>query len=190
MTASVLSPGAAPFHPSFEPVHLVIYNDGVPTMSIPGGSETQILHGIQDDAIDERFPPDAVEAAELEAVETYVDMLATFSLMEEREEKARESFIGLAKRWKARREAGLLHRPRPAKHLVESVKHYGKLTNPIKATDLVPFNPVCPKNILSLEHRERQNNEKKHTSKAAMKGSKNMGGKNQRKPLQQPRKHY
>jgi len=184
----ILSPLAAPFHPTFEPVNLAIYNDGVPTLAVPDEAERELLHGIQDDALDEGFPPDAMDAAELEAVETFVDILATLSLMEDRELAAREGFVGLAKRWKARREDGLLHRPRPAKHSVHVIDHQrGKALNSINITDLVSYTPNCPKSIMSLCSRQQQN--EKHMSKASMKAGKNLGS-SQRKPLQQPRKHY
>merc|ERR1719378_1792619 len=65
----------------------------------------------------------AQEAAELEAVEVFVEMMAALSRMEEREEIARfsEDHTGLGKRWEARRE--LVGKPRPAKHSVEKVVH-------------------------------------------------------------------
>lgn len=184
----ILSPLAAPFHPTFEPVNLAIYNDGVPTLAVPDEAERELLHGIQDDALDEGFPPDALDAAELEAVETFVEMMAALSLLEDRETRARESFIGLAKRWKARRVAGLLDRPRPARHLIEMIDHQrGKALNAIRVTDVVPYSPNCPKSIQSLCNRQQQH--EKHMSKASIKAGKNLG-KNQRKPLQQPRKNY
>ena len=76
MTASVLSPQAAPFHPlSYEPINLAVYNDGVPSLAFSKGSESEVLHGISDDTIDEAFPPTAEEAAELEAAELFVSMM-------------------------------------------------------------------------------------------------------------------
>jgi hypothetical protein len=120
----LLSPLAQPFHPVIgeDPSLAIIYNDGVPSLAFQG-SHSEFLHTITDDAIDEAFPPDAQEAAELEAVEIFVEMMASFALLEEREEATRFVHAGLKKRWEARRE--LVGRPRPPKHLVHQVIHGG-----------------------------------------------------------------
>jgi len=188
MTASILSPMASPFQPT--PVVMdedfgAIYSDGVPT-AVAAGGESEILHNIQDEAIDEAFPPSAEEAAELEAVENFIDILATLSLMEEREEAARESFVGVHKRWSARRKDGLISHPRSPKHSVHHVDH-GKLSNPIKASDLVPYDHMAHSMaMVSLESRERARG--KVESRAVSRSNKN-AGKMLRKPVQQPRKH-
>ena len=47
--------------------------------------QSAIIRGISDDAIDENFPPDATEAAELEATEEFTTKLAHLSLLEDKE---------------------------------------------------------------------------------------------------------
>lgn len=114
----LLSPLAPAFKPSmgFDEYDLCIYNNGVPAM-YPADlhSESEILEGIGDDALDDYFPPTAEEAAEIEAAEAFVFTMARLDLLEEREEHARAD-IGsmLPKRWEARREQGLVGKPRPA----------------------------------------------------------------------------
>jgi hypothetical protein len=189
MTASILSPLASPFQPSLSMMAIddygAIYSDGVPT-AIAVGGEYEILHNIQDEAIDEAFPPSAEEAAELEAVENFIDILATLSLLEEREEAARESFVGVHKRWSARRKDGLINHPRSPKHIVRHVDH-GKLSNPIKATDLVPYDHMAHSMAMaSLESRERSRGNVEN--RAATRSHKN-AGKMQRTTVHQPRKH-
>jgi hypothetical protein len=134
---SILSPNAATFHPFFEPVNVAIYNDGVPVMTLVSEEEVcEILHGIQDDALDEGFPPTASEAAELEAVADFVRSMAMMAYLEEREESARLTFCHITKRWEVRRSEGLQGRPRPARHTVEEVKHLPRSS--LNATSIVP----------------------------------------------------
>lgn len=160
MDSPTLSPLAAPFHPTYEPVHLCIYNDGIPSMTLTSEADcNMILHGIQDEALDEGFPPDAHDAAELEAVETFVEMLATFALMEEREEKARNGFTFFKKRWEVRRANGLQGRPGPPKHWVDPVQHNGlgnNHANSDNAAALIVHNPeVAKMNHLTEKSRNR-----------------------------------
>lgn len=121
-----LSADAPPFHPScvHDPVSATIYNDGIPSMVMSSKDAlSEILHGIQDEALDEEFPPDAQEAAELEAVEIFVEMMAQLSLLEEIEERSRVDFHHIKKRWESRRQEGLKSRPHVAKHMVDRVDH-------------------------------------------------------------------
>ena len=181
MTASVLSPQAAPFHPlSYEPINLAVYNDGVPSLTFSRGSESDILHGISDESIDEAFPPTAEEAAELEAAELFVAMMVNFAMLEEREEAARLTQAGLMKRWEARRKQ--VAHPRPPKHVVQRVNHgeYHLFGNP---DSLVVFDHSHQ----VLEHRMRA----KETSRVAKPNlhSKMVKATSHRKPIQQPRKN-
>ncbi len=82
-----------------------------------------ILHQIEDDAIDEGFPPDAAEAAELDAAEAFVETMAMLALMEEKEEKARFEFNHVKKRWEVRRSEGLHGKPKPPKRVVLPANH-------------------------------------------------------------------
>ena len=181
MTASVLSPQAAPFHPlSYEPINLAVYNDGVPSLAFSKGSESEILHNISDDTIDEAFPPTAEEAAELEAAELFVSMMVNFAMLEEREEAARLTRAGLMKRWEARRKQ--VAHPRPPKHIVQRVNHGEHIFGNSDA--LVVFDHSHQ----VLEHRMRA----KETSRMAKPNlhKKMAKGTALRKPIQQPRKNY
>jgi hypothetical protein len=140
MGHSNLSPNAAPFHPFYEEANICVYNEGIPAMMYVSEQDlNEALHNIQDEAIDEAFPPDAQDAAELEAAELFVYMMAELSILEEREERTRTSFASLVKRWEVRRAAGLKGRPRAAIHLVQPVSHSPK---PSKCTTLMSFGPA------------------------------------------------
>lgn len=136
---SCLSVDAAPFYPSgfcTEPLNIMVYNDGLPSMTC--GSErdlNDILHGIDDEALDQFFPPDAEEAYEMESAEDFVKEMATLAMLEEREERARRTLSHLQKRWEVRRSTGLTGRPRPAMHGIDPAKHNVKI-HPSKVTTL------------------------------------------------------
>lgn len=184
--SSVLSPLAPAFHPQafYEPVTLAIFNDGVPSFMFQPGQETMLLHGITDDALDEAFPPDASDAAELEATEFFVSLMSNLAFLEEREEAARsEDHSGLKKRWAARRE--LLGRPKAPKHLVHSVSH-GDQKYMIDSQELV----VQDNNRHSMEHKMHSRNYARgqnqiHNNKKMMQ---NYMPLKHRMPIIQPRK--
>jgi hypothetical protein len=99
-----------------------IYNNGVPSLVLTTEQDIyDILHGIEDPL--ECFPPDAQEAAELEACEAFVETMAMLALLEEAEEQARHHFCHIRKRWEVRRQRGLIGRPKPAQHLVRTKPH-------------------------------------------------------------------
>jgi len=187
----MLSVTAKPFHPTHgTEVNSVIYNDGIPSFTFHG-SDSEFLHSITDEAIDEAFPPTAQEAAELEAVEIFVEMMATLSRLEEREEKTRlsEDHDGLGKkRWAARRE--LKGKPRPAKHSVSKSMHGRRPRKEEKATDLIAFDESSSNGALRelrMRQREMSRMEKlvtsnNHNSKM------NNNPHQKKKPIQQPRK--
>jgi len=183
----MLSVTAKPFHPVHgTEMNAIIYNNGIPSCSFQG-SNTEFLHSITDEAIDEAFPPSAHEAAELEAVEIFVELMANLAHMEEKEEMTRfsEGHTGLAKRWIARRE--LDGKPRPAKHSVKQVIHHHH-PNEEKVTELVAF--AAERAHGSLKgHRMRQRETDRmtrlttpHMNKKATNRHKNQ------MPIQQPRK--
>lgn len=190
---SVLSPLAPPFNPSsdalgpsnqFESMEFAIYNNGVPSMVCVGEHpEHDILKGIPDDAIDEKFPPNAEEAAEIEAVEIFVEAMATLSLLEEMEERARTSFSHVKKRWAVRRAEGLHGRPHPARSNAEPVRH-GSVSS-LKETDIVPYGHRA--GSADIESRIRAKEERKRVVPNP-KISKGPHG--HQKPIQQPRKQY
>mmetsp|Transcript_14968 Transcript_14968/g.41671 ORF Transcript_14968/g.41671 Transcript_14968/m.41671 type:complete len:186 (+) Transcript_14968:497-1054(+) len=183
----MLSVAAKPFHPIMgTEVNAVIYNDGIPSCCFQG-TDSEFLHSITDEAIDEAFPPDAQEAAELEAVETFVEMMATLAHLEEREEITRfsEDHKGLGKRWMARRE--LESKPRPAKHLVEKVHHCQRPTT-LKVTDLVPYD--LEKNHPNLKDQRLRSRELERMARLTTPHLKMKEKIHQKKqlPIQQPRK--
>jgi len=153
----------------------VVYNDGVPAMV---ACDHDIVQGYEEEAMDENFPPTAEEAAELEAVEIFVEMMAMFSLMEEKEEKARSSYCHLQKRWETRREEGLVGKPRPAMNLIDAVDH-NHVGKPVSTTELVPF---AHSNRTALVQGRRQSRQEK-PSKSKARVHANPG-----RTLQQPRK--
>lgn len=183
----MLSVTAKPFRPMYgTEVDAIIYNDGIPSLSFQG-SDTEFLHSITDEAIDEAFPPNAQEAAELEAVEIFVEMMASLAQLEEREEMTRfsEDHNGLGKRWEARRE--LKNKPRPAKHsvkpVVHSQKHYAA-----KISDLVLFD--AERNHASLkEHRMIQRETERMVRLTTPHRNKVVTNRHKKQmPIQQPRK--
>lgn len=183
----MLSVAAKPFHPVHgTEVNALIYNDGIPSCSFQGSS-TEFLHSITDETIDEAFPPSAQEAAELEAVEMFVEMMANLAHLEEKEERTRfsEDHTGLGKRWVARRE--LRGKPLPAKHSVTPVIH-GHNPNAQKISDLVLFDMERSQASLK-EHRMIQRETERmsrlttpHKNKVATNRHK------KQMPIQQPRK--
>eukprot|EP00529_Nitzschia_sp_RCC80_P036761 CAMPEP_0113492440 /NCGR_PEP_ID=MMETSP0014_2-20120614/28076_1 /TAXON_ID=2857 /ORGANISM="Nitzschia sp." /LENGTH=188 /DNA_ID=CAMNT_0000386269 /DNA_START=306 /DNA_END=872 /DNA_ORIENTATION=- /assembly_acc=CAM_ASM_000159 len=185
---SVLSPTAPVFHPHFTAeANTIIYNDGIPSCSFQGSS-TEFFHGITDDTIDEAYPPTAEEAAELEAVEVFVEMMAALAALEDKEEKVRgDEHAGLKKRWEARRE--LVGRPRPAMHSIEPSLH---LFGNAAASGGMANNMKTVTDIVSTQHMARaMRQERERACKASVAG-KHMnvkGGKHSHKPIQQPRKH-
>jgi hypothetical protein len=182
----MLSVNAAPFHPVHgKEIDSIIYNNGIPCLSFQG-TDTEFLHSITDDAIDEAYPPDAQEAAELEAVELFVEMMARLAYLEEREERARgNAHIGLGKRWEARRE--LVDKPRPAKHSIKAVVHNHQ-PHDEDVTDLVAFDPNHHFSVKDHKLRERVMSQMARHSMSSNKNNKNMN-RQQRIPIQQPRKN-
>lgn len=177
----LLSPLATPFHPCFSTPTAVVFNDGVPSMI---GSDHEIVQGYQDEVLDENFPPSAQEAAELEAVEMFVDIMATLSVLEEHEEKARSSFSHIKKRWESRREEGLVGKPRQAKGLVDAVDH--NVGKPVSSSDLVTFshsNRALATALLQSRQRSRD-----EFRRASGHGRGDKRAHHQPRPLQQPRK--
>lgn len=180
--ASVLSPLAEPFHPFVGALvpNTIIYNDGIPSLSFQG-SESEFLHLITDETIDEIFPPDAQEAAEIEAMEMFVGLMADLAYLEEREEATRSvEHSGLTKRWVARRE--LEDRPRPAKHLVTPVIHGHPRGEDVKV--LVALDP----SHIHSEHRMRQR-EVSRMAKVPKHNLKVSPVNSHQKQIQQPRKN-
>jgi len=125
----MLSPLAAPFKPTRAGYtefasFAAIYNDGVPEGIVCGRhADHFVLHNIPDEAIDEIFPPDASDAAELDAADEFLAAMVDLSFLEEREEMTRSDYgHTLQKRWEARRQNGLVGKP----HTASMDKHHLK----------------------------------------------------------------
>lgn len=185
-TFSTLSANAHPFHPTetcvdmhmHEPINIAIYNDGVPSMTLSSEKDRfDILHGIEDQALDDEFPPDAGEAAELEAAEAFVIEMVNLAILEEREERARSGFVHIQKRWEVRRAAGPSGRPRPAMNLIVPANHAPKHSN---VKSLVPFSHQSQRTVVheARMRNESQRIEPRHTKNSSM----------NHRPIIQPRK--
>lgn len=175
MSATVLSPLAAPFHPTTSEV---IFNDGIPSLvNVQGVGE--VLFGISDDAIDEIYPPTAEEIAEIEAAEIFVEVMAHLSLLEEKEEQARLNFGHIKKRWEKRREEGLRGRPKPASNVSKPI-HTTALTNKDE------------KSLVAFHHFRAEKDQKtkiNELKKFAITPKRIKGMHGFSKTIQQPRKH-
>jgi len=188
----LLSPLATAYQPAacYASPTGVVFNDGVPSSML---SDHDIVYGYSGEALDENFPPTAQDAAELEAVEFFVDIMATLDMLEDMEEKARSSFCHIKKRWEARREDGLVSKPRPAKHSVQPVDHTSSSSHhavgkSLMTTDVVPFdqsNRVLAVALLHSRTRAREDFRRANNSNNKGNAKLNHG---LRKPLQQPRK--
>jgi len=191
-SCSVLSPTAAPYYPSlhYETYDFAIYNDGVPCMTLP--DVNNLVHDIPDDAFDfdNCFPMDAYDAAEIEACEEFVVEMANLSLLEEREERARQSFNHIRKRWEVRRQNGPKGRPRPPMNLIIPTDHHNVKTHQATAdhhryhpvvTSLVPYSQahrVLDEKMRAKECVLSMNRVQPKHTKASMKP----------RPIHQPRK--
>ena len=138
-----------------------------------------VLHNISDDAIDEAFPPGPEDAAELDAVDDFIDTLVDLSFLEDREERSRNTFDFVQKRWEARRGEGLKGKPHPARSIL--IDLHSRSANARHTTTLTKMNNVgkLPKEY--LETRPRTKYAGKHIRTSGLKGY--------QKPIQQPRKH-
>mmetsp|Transcript_9760 Transcript_9760/g.13795 ORF Transcript_9760/g.13795 Transcript_9760/m.13795 type:complete len:192 (+) Transcript_9760:30-605(+) len=181
---SLLSPLASPYAPPPDDQFKIIYSDGQP-VAIHSGMYAghEVLQNISDDAIDEAFPPNAEDAAELDAVEDFVRFMANISILEEEEEKARNEFNHVGRRWEARREEGLKGKPLPVTGMISKKKHLNNHDlNWNGRKSIVHRDFFLPKN-------KRNNGEisKKFGRKPAT--TKSMFQRGRNNPIQQPRKH-
>lgn len=157
---------------------IAIYNNGVPSLVCTTEQDIyNILHGIEDPM--ECYPPDAQDAAELEACEAFVETMAFLAMLEEREERARNDFSHIQKRWEVRRQQGLNgKRPKPAKHSIKTTPHLQRCAVQHNVHSLVKALPQHHKSgafapaRLSLKTKQDTIMHVMH------------------RPIQQPRKHY
>jgi hypothetical protein len=192
--ASVLSPLAAPFVPTSQEYNYEsfsfssVYTDGMPSLLFVGDHpEHEIIHNIPDQAIDEIFPPDAMDAAELDAVDEFVHTLVDLSFLEDREEKLRNNFSFVKKRWESRREDGLKGKPHPARGLIVK-KSFARGNASTKDTSIVKFSHQTDAFEKSLDNRLRTRNERKQSRLSGLNKAKGVHGYSQF--IVQPRKYY
>jgi len=121
---SILSPSAPPFFPSdnFCGSFKALYYNSRP-VGVVGCSEHEVLQNIPDHAIDDAFPKSAIDAAEMDAMDDFVNTMVDLSFLEDKEEKARSLTSHVGKRWESRREDGLRGKPYHASGLINSNLH-------------------------------------------------------------------
>lgn len=182
-----LSASASPFKPTYGvdiDIDIAIYNDGVPSMILTSEEDVyNVLQGIEDPL--ESFPPDAQDAAELEAVEAFVECMANYALMEEREERMRNDFTHIKKRWEARRQEGLVGRPKPAKPETMAHAHMVKCASPHnqEMRDLVRSYIVRDVKMADTQRHKVDSRTKGRVGKMIHQNK-------TRLPIQQPKKQY
>lgn len=196
-SGSVLSAEASPFHPPatyHEAIDIAIYNDGVPCMTLVSEEDRcKILHGITDEAIDEGFPLDAADAAEIEVMEEFVIEMANLAMLEEREEQARQSFNHIKKRWEARRKQGpSQHGPRPRMNLIVPTEHVTKTPHnnhtPPTVSSLVPYSHSLRAMEDKMRAQEVVQSRRGSVEPRHIKSGTNSNNNKTRRPIQQPRK--
>jgi hypothetical protein len=183
MTASVLSPLALPFHPAMgEIAYPTIFNNGIPSMIVSSTEHDFLASMITDETLDEAFPPTAQDAAELEAVEVFVALMANLELLEEQEEATVSLHTAIKKRWEARR--GLAGKPRTPTNRIKHVSHGEPRPVEIQDSLVLEKRPVRMENHMLAHGRfYTGGNPRMDTTKTG-------GTKHQRNmPIQQPRKH-
>jgi len=75
---------------------------GIPSLQLESKSDTDFLKTFSDETLEEAFPPTAQEAAELEAAEIFVNLMANLDILERKEEATRLVRAGLQKRLEAK----------------------------------------------------------------------------------------
>jgi len=180
-TFSTLRADAPPFYAqNYEPINIAIYNDGVPSMTVPSEQGlSDILHGIEDPL--DQFPPDAEDAWELEMADCFVKEMAQLAILEESDYRARTRFTHIKKRWEVRRAAGPSGRPKLAMHYVEPVKHVQN-----KAINVQTLVVSSRHHRMHLQDKMRMGELKERMEPRSMK----MTAMKHTQPIQQPRKHY
>jgi len=139
----LLSPLANPFIPmriecNEDSAFRAIYIDGVPELVIAGEQpDHEIIQNIPDEAIDEVFPLSATDAAELDTVDQFLMTMVNISYLEDREEKARNGFSHIKKRWESRRQQGLNGKSIQIRADIERAIHGTSLIRSTK--NIVPY---------------------------------------------------
>lgn len=146
---------------------------GLPSLKVVD-KDHEFVKGFSDATLDEAFPPNAQEAAELEACEQFNETLAHLDMLEHREEVSRLVRTELHKRW----EALTGKRPRVA---TRSVIDKAFLTS---NEDSIP---VYDHSASLLEHRLRAR-ERSRMHKRRVQKKNNFMKASFMKPIHQPRR--
>jgi len=189
---SILSPLANPFvpidaHNDVDSAFRAIYINGVPELVAFGEhSDHEVIHNIPDEAIDELFPPNATDAAELDAADEFLRTMVDLSYLEEREEKARNEFSHVLKRWESRRQEGLKGKGKPTQNHagMRHVIHGASILNPAERNIVTYGNRVSRTSFPEQDNRLREKSITKHQN--ISRRSKGLHGHS--KSIQQPRK--
>jgi len=188
---SILSPLANPFVPIKAPSHVdsafrAIYINGVPELVRFGEhSDHEVIHNIPDEAIDELFPPTATDAAELDAADEFLRTMVDLSYLEEREEKARNEFSHVKKRWESRRQEGLKGRPTQSHVGVRHIVHGASMLNPAERNIVTYGDHIVRTSFPEQDNRLREKSITKHQN-ISKRSNKGLHGHS--KSIQQPRK--
>ena len=184
----LLSPLAAPFHPRGrgEEEFGFVYNNGMPCASFVSG-EHEVLNNINEECLDDAFPPDASEAAELDAVQDFVGVMAYLGLCEEQEERSRRDYsFARGKRWAVRREGGLQGRPHPPRNTTKLGRD--RSTSSESETSIVVYDSAAhsfPTNYDSVMRSRAARSNRHHLGKGG--GNRALHGHSSHS-IQQPRK--
>jgi len=190
--SSILSPLADPFCPEREGFQEyasfgTIYNDGVAEGILLGNhADHGIIHNIPDAALEEIFPPNAADAAELDAVDDFLRAMVDISFLEENEERTREDFSHtFKKRWEARRQEGLVGRPHAASLPTENFGSHGYMMKG-QEERLVHYDRHRRAHVNALNRRHLLDVSKQHHHTYGKKASNKSNGCS--RPIHQPRK--
>jgi len=191
MSTSVLSPLASPFVPVKVPYDTnsafrAIYINGVPELVAFGEhSDHEVIRNIPDEAIDELFPPTATDAAELDATYEFLRTMVDLSYLEEREEKARNGFSHVKKRWESRRQEGLKGKPTQGNNIdMRRVIHGTSMLDPAEKNIVTFGTNIVRSSFVEQDSRIREKSMTKHQN--IPRRSKGLHGNS--RTIQQPRK--
>ena len=181
----ILSPLAPAFTPNT--AQFAIYNNGVPCMVSAGKrGESEIIAGLSDEVLDIIFPLTAEDVAEMEECDAFVEVLATLSLLEDRESVYRARFDDFhSKRWEARREEGLVGRPHAVRNTIKPKKHFALGKHVESEKSIVKVDPSTKQSQM-MQARHRSSADAK-----SMRVPSNMKRyASVTRPIVQPRKQY
>jgi hypothetical protein len=188
---SLLSPLAAPFYPKTTGLEFsTIYYNGEPAGIFSGSHiEHEVIKNIPDEAIDELFPPNAEDAAELDDTDEFIKTLVDISFLEDLEEKARSSFSHIKKRWESRREEGLKGKPHRLTH--SEIQNLSRLINGRPMMTNEYENALVMKNL--RDHLTQTSDKRTRRSRHVMMKHQHLKHEKMHlpghiRPLQQPRK--